>query len=408
MRGGDILNFTNRGSDYNCIKSLSKQGLVLQETQVHGKYGQYTRGQWKRVDQKPVAIPKTHRQELEDRDSKSKTLYFPISDCAGSTTRAFTHSDVLQRYNKDRKPKQSLRDFIKDNYFISDGKSQTKDFYKRTGKYDKKRQQLHTDIIRGIVESASSPKDGEKPVAVLMGGGSASGKGTLRDSVVIPKYQKQGISLGIDDCDAIKEQMPEYALFQKQDIQSAALRVHEESMDIAMEALDELIKNNKNLIFDGTMKDINKYNPIVDKLRKAGYEIQIVGADLPVETAIARSNERAKVTGRKVKEGIIYGSNGGFAATYPELIGKVDKYTLYDNSGDSPVLVQDETGIKRKDLYDKFVQKGKTHADNRRIRKMSQQYDVPAHEISEMYKNGATLDELEEYLQLGLWDMEAD
>lgn len=395
------MNFVNKGSDFELLKSLNRQGLVQKEVQVRGKHGTYIRKQW--VSAGGSQVPSEPSKSVELHAKKSKSLFFPIKDCGNSTIMAFSYSDIMLYYSKHKSEiKVPIQTFIKQNYKESDGTTQTKDFYKTTKGYTPERQKLHKKIIQDIVNSASSPKNGEKPIAVLMGGGSASGKGTIRSALVIPKYQAAGVSLGISDCDDIKSQLPEYEHFQKQNMESAAYRVHEESMDIAMDALDELIKNNKNLMFDGTMKSIGKYSKIIDKLHKAGYQIQIVGADVPVDIAIQRSEQRAKQTGRKVPEGIIRGSHGGFASTYPELLDKVDSYSLYDNSGSSPVLIQDETGVYKPELYQRFQQKGKDFQDYKTIHRISKTYGIPEHEIRDLYTHGASLAEIEEYYELGL------
>lgn len=403
-----MINFVNKGSDYDCLKSLNKQGLVQRDVQVQGKYGTYVRKQWVSAGSilKPDSPQRKYNDSKESQSRKSgKTLYFPISDSGNNRTQAYTYSDIMTYYSKHRSHIDgSIHDFIKKNYFISDGTTQTKDFYKTSKGYTKQRQKLHDSIIQGILDQANSPKEGEQPIAVLMGGGSASGKGTLRSSLVVPRLQSAGINVGISDCDEIKSQLPEYEHFQEQNAESAALRVHEESMDISMEAMDKLIENNKNLLFDGTMKDVDKYDKIIDKLHKSGYKVQIIGADVPVDVAIERSNIRAKQTGRKVPEGIIKGAHGGFAVTYPQLLDKVDGYSLYDNSGNYPVLIQDESGVYKPELYNKFLQKGTEHIANKTIRRLSKQYGLPQKNIRELYDNGATLEEIEEYFELNLND----
>lgn len=402
-----MINFVNKGSDYDCLKSLNKQGLVQREVQVQGKHGTYIRKQWVSAGSilKPDSPQRKYNKIKEPHAKKVNTLYFPVSNSGSNRTQAFTYSDVMTYYSRHRSDiKGTIQEYIKKNYFISDGSTQTKDFYKTYKGYTKQRQKLHDSIIQGILDQANSPKRGEKPIAILMGGGSASGKGTLRSSLVIPRLQSAGINVGISDCDEIKSQLPEYEHFQKQNAESAALRVHEESMDISMEAMDKLIENNKNLLFDGTMKDVEKYEKIIDKLHKSGYQIQIIGADVPVDVAIDRSNKRAKYTGRKVPEGIINGSHGGFAVTYPQLLSKVDGYSLYDNSGDYPILVQDETKVYRPDLYNKFIQKGKDHIATKTIRRLSKKYNISSNDIRDLYNNGASLEEIEEYFDLNLND----
>ena len=395
------MNFINKGSDYNCLKSLSRQGLVQKEVQVQGKHGTYIRKQWVSSGGKETSV-KTSNEDYHSKKA-SKSMYFPLEDSGELTTRAFSYADIISYYGKHKSEiKDTIQNFVKKNYFISDGHTQTQDFYKSSKGYTKSRKKLHNKIIQNILNQANSPKNGEKPIAVLMGGGSASGKGTLRSTLIVPRLKSAGINVGISDCDDIKEQLPEYAHFKKQDPSSAAMRVHEESMDIAMDAMDELIKNNKNLLFDGTMKDVNKYSKIIDKLHKAGYQIQIIGTDVPVDLAIKRSNNRARKTGRKVPEGIIRGSHGGFAMTYPQLISKVDGYSLYDNSGDHPVLVQDEKRVYKPELLSEFTRKGENHKVQKTIQRISKTYGVSRKDIQDLYENGAGLDEIEEYFQLGL------
>lgn len=396
------MNFVNRGSDYNCLKSLSKQGLVQKDVQVQGKHGTYIRKQWVSAGgTQPTQSVTSHSDEPHSK--KSKSIYFPLKDSGNMSTRVFTYSDIMTYYSRHKSEiKVPIQKFVKNNYFISNGENQTQDFYKSSKGYKKERQKLHNQIVKGIVDSASSPKNGEKPIAILMGGGTASGKGTLRSTLIIPRMQLAGISVGISDCDDIKEQIPEYKHFQKQDTESAAFRVHQESMDIAMEAFDALVKNKKNLLFDGTMKSVDKYSKMIDQLHSAGYYVQIIGADIPTDLAIERASKRAKQTKRSVPTSIITGSHGGFASTYPELLDKVDGYSLYDNSGNTPVLVQDEHKVYKPELLQKFKEKGETYKNNKRMKEISRNYKVPIKEIQDIYHHGATLDEIEEYYSLGL------
>lgn len=190
-----MLNLIDKGSDYNCLKSLSKQGLVQKEVTVQGKHGTYIRKQWvsagRQSGQREV---KPVKNTSEERPKKPKTLYFPLSDCGNTRTKAFTYSDIMTYYSKHKSEiKTSIDKYIKSHYFISDGRSQTQDLYKTHRGYTTERQKLHNTIIQGILDSANSPKNGEKPIAVLMGGGSASGKGTLRSALVIPRLQSEGI-----------------------------------------------------------------------------------------------------------------------------------------------------------------------------------------------------------------------
>lgn len=365
-----MLNFVNKGSDYELLKSLNKQGLVQKDVQVQGKHGTFTRKQWV----SPFEQYQVVKQQPVKKDKSKKPIkkqYFPIVDCGKSTIRKFSIGDITQYYAQHR-IKQPLQKFIQDNYFISDGENRTVDLYKKDGKYIKSRQKLHDKIVRTIVNSANSPKNGEKPLCILMGGGSASGKGTFRNTMILPKLKSMGLRMGIADPDDIKEQIPEYEYFKEQNIQTAAARVHRESSDINQEAINALIENRKNFMWDGTMSDARLYNPVIEHLKKAGYRTYIIGTDVSIELALQRSHERAKITGRDVPDYIVASAHGGFANTYPQLINKVDGYFLYDTSEkNNPILIEDSKGINRVDLKQRFNKKAQDFMDTKRVDQIS-------------------------------------
>ena len=54
--------------------------------------------------------------------------------------------------------------------------------------------------------------------------------------------------------------------------------------------------------------------------------------------------------------------------------------------------------------YDKFIDKGNQHIVNKTIRRIAKTYDVSQESIRDLYDNGASLEEIEEYLDLNLND----
>lgn len=371
----DVLNkFVNCGTDVNTvtyinpdsedlIKSLHKNGLVQIMKEVHGKHGTYMRKQWVSMSEAKSIVLKTLKGNGKTiKDDNGKTIepkFFPISDCSKSTTHSYSLKEVLHHYNKTNS-KISVQKFVKSHYFISDGATATKDFYCKNGEYTKERQKLHDSIVAKIIESSGKPKKGEKPLCILLGGGSASGKSTIRRAVIQEDLDENKIKAGTVDSDDIKLELPEYTEFQKQDVSSAAFRIHQESSDIVDEAIDSLIYEQRNFIYDGTMKNPRKYKKIIKNLKDAGYEVRVIGADLPIDEAIKRSEIRARREGRNVPRSIIEGSHRGFAASFSEIAELADDYELYDNSGDFPVLIKDKTGVHSEDLWNKFIKKGKS------------------------------------------------
>ncbi len=220
------------------------------------------------------------------------------------------------------------------------------------GNYKPERLKLHNAIVDQInTEAGESHK---KPLAVLMGGGSATGKSTLRNVTVMAALKGEGQSAGIVDSDDIKNSIPEYKTLGR-DI--AARTVHDESSDIANYALDTLIKNKKNLIFDGTMKNYKKYSAMIERLKKEGYEVQILIADCPLEVAIERATKRAKETGRKVPTEIIEESHRSVPEAFVKLKSLVDRYDVFDTSGNVPERIHSNEEVVL-EKYNKFLTKG--------------------------------------------------
>ncbi|MCM1216813.1 MAG: zeta toxin family protein [Lachnospiraceae bacterium] len=352
--------FVNTGLDDYLAKSFNRSGLVQVLTTVQGKHGQYQRMQWVRPGEAANLLESSFTSaEVTRQDGNvTKPVFIPLADMSKAEPRALTAKQVMDMYNRGRVDGMDLATFAKRNFFISDGINATREVYKRGGGYTKQRQALHKRIVDDIVSQADKAKEGEKPVCILLGGGSASGKSTIRDRFVQPELDETGTRVATVDSDEIKKAIPEYGVFQEQRPDAAAMRVHNESADITTQAIDRLISEKRHFIYDGTMKSLSKYTSIIKQLKDAGYEVRVVAATIPVEDAIARSDDRAKKTGRKVPHSIIRGSHGGCSVTYPQLTGLVDSYELWDNSGERPVLVQDNDGIHDQQLYDAFIKKG--------------------------------------------------
>ena len=102
------MEFVNKGSDYNCLKSLSKQGLVQKEVQVQGKHGTYIRKQWVSANGDKPAISQRELSEPHSKKS-SRTLYFPISNSGNPTTKAYSYTDIMTYYSKTTRRKRTSR-----------------------------------------------------------------------------------------------------------------------------------------------------------------------------------------------------------------------------------------------------------------------------------------------------------
>lgn len=275
---------------------------------------------------------------------------------------------IRQFYSKKGKP------YLKRIWISQEEKEQltqkiknTADKYQKNGVYVKERVKLHTKIKSEIVNSCPKPAKGEKPTCILLLGGAASGKSTVVNKFLKPKY---GDKFGTLNSDDIKDKIPEFKEFRNKNVEKAASGVHRESSDIAKSTFNTIINDKRNFIYDGVLGDSNKANNIIDVLKKKGYNIKLVGVNVDVDEALGRMESRA--FGRQEKFGVSFGSgrfvpkktliegHKGSVSTFEKIKGKVDSIELYDNNvpmGADPKKVIEDGKVLNKRLYNKFLQK---------------------------------------------------
>lgn len=210
----------------------------------------------------------------------------------------------------------------------------TKLKYSKEGKYLAERLFLHDTIIQCKKHDVLRQ---EQPVAILMGGGSASGKSWLR-GLIHQEQQVLGNEFIIIDADEIKELLPEYTELTQKCPERTAMILHDESSDIAYKLLEVSAEGDHHFIYDGTMKNFTKYDGIIYMLKEKNYTIRIVIADVDIDEAIRRNEQRFKDTGRLVPRPELVNSHVNVAKVFLQLKDKVDEYVLFDTFNDYTVF----------------------------------------------------------------------
>lgn len=190
--------------------------------------------------------------------------------------------------------------------------------------------------------------EGERPIAYVMGGGGASGKGTI-----LKALQAQGeIPRGIVeiDPDRIKtggkgvSGIPEYrTILDRGDARAAAV-VHEESSQVANQVKDRAIAEKRDFVLDRTLGDPAKALKELQALKDAGYEVRLFGVTLDAADAVDRAVKRATGSGRYVPLDSLLKAHKGFASGFEDYAALVDRARLYDNTVTPTVLAQSEGG----------------------------------------------------------------
>jgi predicted kinase len=210
----------------------------------------------------------------------------------------------------------------------------------QTGEYTPERQALHKKIIDSFLNEGFDSTDekkvvpkkvppSEKPVSLFMMGTTASGKSTARAQVDINVFDKY--SAVVVDPDAIKEMLPEYQQSVAASAKDAAWICHDESSDIAKKINAEALKQNKNVIVDGTGKNLEKMQKKINNSRNSGYHISALMPHVPYEDCVKRADDRAEKKGRYVPHEIIKECADHVGKNFMALQGQFDNFNLFDN-----------------------------------------------------------------------------
>jgi predicted ABC-type ATPase len=232
----------------------------------------------------------------------------------------------------------------------------------KSGEYTIVRQKLHTTIIDGFLNEGQIPAKGEKPVAILMGGGSASGKGTLLSQLigngVIPKKGFVRI-----DPDLVKESIPAYKKITDAGDHRAANLAHAESSDVALSLRQQAMNENKHMIIDKTLGNPEKAKALIKELKDAGYDVKLIGVTVDPGEALVRNLLRFMKESRMVPPGALLEIHKGFNKNFKAYAKQVGEGRLYDTTGKVPKLIakikDGKIKIVSKEEYNKLTARGK-------------------------------------------------
>ena len=243
--------------------------------------------------------------------------------------------------------------------------------------YTPERLKLHQRIIDEITDSAVCISQGE-PIAIIMGGAPGSGKSTfLKENAPYMQSDK----IWKIDADEVRSKLPEYKGWNSP-------VTHEETQDIVKQLLDDYDQPCKHdLLYDGTMTNVKKYNPVIKRLKALGYKTFLVFMDIPKEKSIERALKR-------------YKDNNGHEAEYGRFV-PISVIDDFFKTGDTAFqqLKKEVDGYIKVNADTKEIEErgGITIPVDRPYYKITQQREVePAKEVQ---KETVSLDDLKELLE---------
>ncbi len=215
---------------------------------------------------------------------------------------------------------------------------------------------LHEKIVSAITATDGKKEKGTHPFAILVGGGTASGKSQLRKEIIEKELKKNNLSYTLVDADEIKLHLPHYHELLVTNPSQAAALVHKESTHIRDLALNKLIQERTSFIYEGTMTKYRNYLELIMKLKEADYLIHVWIADVPLEVARKRAKNREKETGRRVPDSVINNTHKQIPRSFLLLKHLVHTYQLFDTQKGYTLFFSNTHLDKR--LYPAFLRKG--------------------------------------------------
>lgn len=216
----------------------------------------------------------------------------------------------------------------------------TREHHSNDGAYSPERKALHEAIISRFTDHVLPVKPGGQKLAILMAGGPAAGKSTILRHIMDEEMSRQMVMVNPDD---VKEHIPEYQEAVKGSARNAAVLSHDESSDVAGEIRERAIRDGKHMIIDGTMKNIAKYQKLVDRLKKEGYKIHMVMVDLDVSQAKHFAGKRAERTGRWVPHDMLEAAYPAVRKSFVHLKDHADHFEVYDRRNGQLEMVWSKT-----------------------------------------------------------------
>jgi predicted ABC-type ATPase len=171
--------------------------------------------------------------------------------------------------------------------------------------------------------------------AIFLIGGMASGKGTVRKSLVERHSDRHYV---IIDPDFIKESMTEYQEALKRKDENAATLVHDKSVKEATEQLKNTIEKKSSFIYDSTGSRFWIYEDQMEVAKQKGMFVELIYVETSLPNCLSRAQTRACETGRFVPEDRIRSSNSAAKDIFPDLQKLAHKWKKYNNDGVQPQL----------------------------------------------------------------------
>lgn len=239
----------------------------------------------------------------------------------------FPSSDYVQSLE------QSTADLYKssDRVFVGDfTESRSKVDFSYHSNYQIERQIVQDRIIHKYLRYGKSD---ESPKMIFTAGVMGVGKGYVLKKMDRSKQINLQDYLWIDP-DQLKDELPEMKTYVNLDPKTAGTKLHKESGFIQEIILSEALKQNKNIIVDGSLTSLIRHKMLFESIQRdyPQYTIEIIYVIADLEKIQARIQRRGDATGRFVPMEKVEQAFHQIPKTVEALAPLVSKVLIIDNN----------------------------------------------------------------------------
>lgn len=204
--------------------------------------------------------------------------------------------------------------------------------------------------IRKIIFSNVNPSS--NPIAIFLGGGTGSGKKYLKpklsDLGFIPK---NFVTISSSD---ILIKLDDWGKFTNTTV-CAANVLHERSSELADKFFLEAINNNYDILYDGTMSNIESTANRIQSFISTNFTVKMIGVFSNISIALERAIEDFIKTNRWVPYEIMTKSHIGYSNSFPFYASKIQlSYLYYFDEVNFQLIVSNST-IHDWEKFTKFM-----------------------------------------------------
>jgi len=238
-----------------------------------------------------------------------------------------------------------------DSYGVSHFTGSNKDIrplldYTYHKKYSDNRMTFQDGLIDELCDKGKQQDDLLLPWVIFTAGAMGAGKG-----YVMSWMEKQGCipldQFVVVDPDQIRQRLPEWDGYVAKDSMTAAVKTQKEAGMMAEVLGYKALSERWNVIFDGSLRDVEWYKLYFQKLRHSfpGIRIMILHIQADREEVLARAEKRGKETGRMVPRELLESS----LKTVPRSVHTLAPYVdvaikVMNRDGKEPEMVKEENG----------------------------------------------------------------